>query len=480
MTAFLGGLFGNKTAEEGTEEAVAQVATGEKTRITVTVARPMGMVLEAVDDRKGAFVVELVAGGNADESGMIEVGDVLVACGFDAPDEEKLENKWYESILDTLGERPDKDTIMLTFERAVLEDDEDMLGVTADAKRYWEEKRKAKEKLPKMLRRTPGVEFKDIKVNNKAGPLGSGSFGTVFRGTFKGETEVVLKTANKNTMAAEELLECEMELNEQVHFNAKGTCARYMGCIELSVLDGGELYNGTLTEGLWLMWANEGSSTVEQLMLSGTDKLAAAMQCSDTTELGVTRKAMSELLGNLARLHAVGIVHRDVKPANLIVSEVDGGVLKLIDLGAAAMCLGDTLLNYYPGNGPADPRYCKDGELYLLPEGAPRPSKGNAEKLWRVHGPDRFDCYSAGATMMQLAVPGLRKPEALDAFLKELKDVGYDVKAWRAEKGDGRGYDFTAMDANDGAGWDLAQRLMEPERGSRVSAEAALKHPFFL
>jgi hypothetical protein len=44
--------------------------------------------------------------------------------------------------------------------------------------------------------------------------------------------------------------ESEMELNEQVHFNAKGTCARYMGCIELSVLEGGELYNGTLTGGV--------------------------------------------------------------------------------------------------------------------------------------------------------------------------------------------------------------------------------------
>jgi hypothetical protein len=36
-----------------------------------------------------------------------------------------------------------------------------------------------------MLRRTPGVEFKDIAVNIKRGPLGTGSFGTVFRGTFK-------------------------------------------------------------------------------------------------------------------------------------------------------------------------------------------------------------------------------------------------------------------------------------------------------
>ena len=84
------------------------------------------------------------------------------------------------------------------------------------------------------------------------------------------------------------------------------TCARYMGCIELSVLEGGELYNGTLTEGLWLMWANEGASTVEQLMLEGTAQLAAAMSCGDATELGVTKKAMTELMTSLTRLHAAG------------------------------------------------------------------------------------------------------------------------------------------------------------------------------
>jgi hypothetical protein len=69
------------------------------------------------------------------------------------------------------------------------------------------------------------------------------------------------------------------------------------GCIELSVLEGGELYNGTLTEGLWLMWANEGASTVEQLMLAGTAQLAAAMGCADATELGVTRKAGAVRVG---------------------------------------------------------------------------------------------------------------------------------------------------------------------------------------
>jgi len=463
------------------------VASAEKTRVEVTLGRPMGLVLDPIDASKGrggkgAVVLELVEGGSADSSGMIEIGDVLIGCGFDASTENNMENAFYETILDTLGQEPDRTSIKLAFERVVLVDNQDMLGITADAKRYWEEKREAKLRAPKALRRTPGVEPEDIRVNVKGGPLGSGSFGTVFRGTFKGQ-DVVLKIANKTTMAAEELLECEMDLNYEVNSKAKGTCAKFMGCIEIDPRKGGELYNGTLTDGLWLMWANEGMFTVEQLMNKGTAQLAEAMGCTGTTELAVTRKAMTELMTSLSRLHAAGIVHRDVKPANLIAAEKDGGVLKLIDLGAAALCL-EKPLNYYPGVGPADPRYCKADEMYLLPTGAPRPDPKNMPKLWAAHTPDRLDCFSAGVTMMQLAVPGLRPEAALATFMKEYATTGYDLKAWSDKvAGGGGGFkqgvlDFGALDANGGAGWDLAQRLMDPERAARISAEAALKHPF--
>ena len=45
----------------------------------------------------------------------------------------------------------------------------------------------AKRKAPKTLRRTPGVEPKDVRVEIGKGALGSGNFGTVFRGVFAGD-----------------------------------------------------------------------------------------------------------------------------------------------------------------------------------------------------------------------------------------------------------------------------------------------------
>ena len=61
-----------------------------------------------------------------------------------------------------------------------------------------------------------------------------------------------------------------------------------------------------------------------------------------------------QLLEALKASHATGIVHRDVKPQNVIISETDNKV-KLIDMGAAAdLRVG---INYVPSEFLLDPRY---------------------------------------------------------------------------------------------------------------------------
>lgn len=56
-----------------------------------------------------------------------------------------------------------------------------------------------------------------------------------------------------------------------------------------------------------------------------------------------------------------------------------------------------------------------------------------------------------------------------------------NLENWRQYNG--RNYDFTLLDRNKGAGWDLAQKLLAKRnkynRG-RYSVEQALRHRFFL
>ena len=106
--AFLKGIFGGggSDADVADADATPKIATGEKQIVTVTLRRPMGMVLEPADgEKRGAIVAEVVEGGNAEATGMIEVGDVLLSCAFDA-DECALGDRWYESVMDELAGSP--------------------------------------------------------------------------------------------------------------------------------------------------------------------------------------------------------------------------------------------------------------------------------------------------------------------------------------------------------------------------------------
>jgi hypothetical protein len=115
--------------------------------------------------------------------------------------------------------------------------------------------------------------------------------------------------------------------------------------------------------------------------------------------------------------------------------------------------------------------------------------------LWAQHRPDRFDTWSAGITLMCLVVPSLRTPRGLAQFLKDYERAGYDLDRWRQTTRSASARDLAVLDADDGAGWGLAQALLRPrsievgDDGSvsfisnggapqRISATEALRHRF--
>lgn len=77
----------------------------------------------------------------------------------------------------------------------------------------------------------------------------------------------------------------------------------------------------------------------------------------------IIKQIMRQIITSLKKIHNTGIVHRDVKPANLVVTK--RGQIKLIDFGAATdLRIGK---NYVPNYTLLDPNYCPP-ELYVLPE----------------------------------------------------------------------------------------------------------------
>ncbi|XP_059655552.1 serine/threonine-protein kinase STN7, chloroplastic [Cornus florida] len=326
----------------------------------------------------------------------------------------------------------------------------------------------------------PSYRKDDFVLGKK---LGEGAFGVVYKAQLakkpsSKEGDLVLKKATEYGAV-------EIWMNERVRRACANSCADFVyGFLESSSKKRNEY---------WLIWRFEGEATLSDLMLSKEFPYnVEAMILGEVQDLpkGLGREnriiqtVMRQLLFALDGLHSTGIVHRDIKPQNVIFSE-GSRTFKIIDLGAAAdLRVG---INYIPKEFLLDPRYAAPEQYIMSTQTPSAPSAPVAAALspvlWQMNLPDRFDIYSTGLIFLQMAFPGLRTDSSLIQFNRQLKRCGYDLVAWRktveprASNELRRGFEL--LDLDDGIGWELLTSMVRYRARQRISAKTALAHPYF-
>uniref|UniRef100_A0ACD5T7R4 Uncharacterized protein n=1 Tax=Avena sativa TaxID=4498 RepID=A0ACD5T7R4_AVESA len=315
--------------------------------------------------------------------------------------------------------------------------------------------------------------------------LGEGAFGVVYKASLSGP-KMAEKQGDVVVKKATEYGAVEIWMNERVRRACASSCADFLyGFRENKAKGKGDEY--------WLIWRYEGEDTLSALMQSKEfpynveTKILGNVQDLPkgiARENKIVQTVMRQLLFALDGLHSTGIVHRDIKPQNVIFSE-DSRTFKIIDLGAAAdLRVG---INYIPKEFLLDPRYAAPEQYIMSTQTPSAPSAPVATALspvlWQLNLPDRFDIYSLGLIYLQMAFPALRTDSSLIQFNRQLKRCNYDLEAWRnlveprATPDLRRGFDI--LDLDGGIGWELLTSMVRYKARQRTSAKAALAHPYF-
>ena len=158
---------------------------------------------------------------------------------------------------------------------------------------------------------------------------------------------------------------------------------------------------------------------------------------------------MRQILSACAFMNSKGITHRDMKPANILLSEDNGTTVKIADFGVAVRKTKN--MNTYTGS-----------PMYFAPEVLRR--KLHPKSVSGQTYSCSSDMWSVGVIMFNLLCA--RNPWTATEFEQTLEDSPFDIDKKRP---------WPKISA---AAKDLLRKLWNPDHEERIEAKDALRHPW--
>lgn len=324
------------------------------------------------------------------------------------------------------------------------------------------------------------ISLTRIKKGNK---IGEGSFGSVFRGTLKDEknesmeTQVVLKSLNKKRgRDVEAFYQDELNVLNRLKKN-----------------DGVAPFLGVAGANVYLVFGYQGSTTLEMcLRKGGFAAVKRAMKEPEMSDAEILKLGAKTLLESVGKVNSANVIHRDVKPANILIAEESYGKSTakrfiMIDAGAACdLRIGKKKI--LESGAIFDPTYGAPEQFETT--GSGYGFGGMTKNMLGVNfgatisstgevPTEKFDSYSCGMTLLRFAVPQLWSESSMSSMRTSLiTEYENDLRLWREEGAFVKGALFaqTSCDLSvlDEANmWDIVCNLCENDPRKRINVKAA-------
>ena len=336
----------------------------------------------------------------------------------------------------------------------------------------------------------PKIDISLTRVK-KGVKIGEGAFGSVFLGELKDETNkggkttttrVVLKSMNKKMgRDVDSFYQDELNVLNRLKNN-----------------DGAAPFIGVAGANVYLVFGYQGSTTLETCLRKGEngcfEEVKRAMGEPKATDAEILKLGAKTLLESVGKVNAASIIHRDVKPANILIAEESYGKSSakrfvMIDAGAACdLKIGKK-------------RILESGAIFDPTYGAPEQFEttgsgygfgGMTKNLLGVNfgakisstgevPTEKFDSYSCGMTLLRFAVPQLYSETSMSSMRTSLiQTYGNDLRKWREDGAPVKGALFTKTSCDfavlDEANmWDVVCDLCENDPRKRINVKQAAK-----